>query len=74
MASLKFQNCPNETEILQSNFEIINSESKSQQSTSQLNERELIILPRKFCQFYKITYNLVKSPNFLSKLVKAQNI
>jgi hypothetical protein len=58
MASLKFQNCPNETEILQLNFEIINSESKSQQSTLQLNGKELIILPRHFFSFAK-SYNLV---------------
>ncbi len=38
--SSKFQNCRSETEILQSDFEITNSESESQQSTSQMNESE----------------------------------
>jgi hypothetical protein len=38
--SSKFQNCLSETKILQSYFKIVNIESKSQQSTSQMNERE----------------------------------
>ncbi len=38
--SSKVQNCPSETEILQSYFEIPNCESESQQSTSQMNESE----------------------------------
>jgi len=38
--SSKFQNCPSKTEILQLYFEITNSESKSPQSTSQMNESE----------------------------------
>jgi hypothetical protein len=37
-----FQNCPNKTKILWSNFEITNSESESQQSALQLNEIELL--------------------------------
>ncbi len=36
----KFQNCPSETEIPGSYFEITNSESKSQQSTLQMSESE----------------------------------
>jgi hypothetical protein len=35
-----FQNCPSETEIVWSYFEIANSESESQQSASQMKERE----------------------------------
>jgi hypothetical protein len=37
MESSKFQNCPSETEIMLSYFEITNSESESQQSTLQNN-------------------------------------
>ncbi len=38
--SSKLQNCPSETEILQSYSKIANSKSENQQSTSQMNERE----------------------------------
>jgi hypothetical protein len=34
MATSKLQNCPNETEILQSDFEITDRESESQQTLS----------------------------------------
>jgi hypothetical protein len=40
--SSKFLNCPSETEILQSYFEIANSKSKSQQRTLQMNKIELV--------------------------------
>ncbi len=47
--SSKFQNCPSETEILQSYFKITNNKTESQLSTSQVNESECrwMILPRK---------------------------
>ncbi len=38
--SSKFQNCPSENKILQSNFEINNSESESLQSISQMDKIE----------------------------------
>ncbi len=39
--TLKFQNCPNETKILQSNYKITSSECESQQGTQKLNKMKL---------------------------------
>ncbi len=59
---MKFQNCPNETKILHSNFKITNRESKSQQITSQLNKTLQLILQgffgfKKFLIMSKHIYN-----------------
>jgi hypothetical protein len=59
----KFSNCPNKTEILQSNFEITNRESESQQITSQENyfTKKISLVSWNIVNFHKISYNLIKS-------------
>jgi hypothetical protein len=68
----KFQNCPSETEILHSYFEIPNCESESQQSTSQMNESEQNwMILAKNCQFRGILLTFVKSNNYSLNSAKA---